>query len=170
MERSLYTLLSMAGSVSRVFSQPLVINLNSGEYTPDALVFLVTGKRVWIECKPRRHLDDEVRAKLTEAALTFMAAGDRFVIVDESCLDENLPTVANARLFSAWYGQPMDIVPLVSEPQTYAALTSQYGVHAVNRAVARGDMVLDFGIELSQKSLLWTPKKGELYEPDFLRA
>lgn len=170
LERSLYTLLSMAGSVSRVFSQPLVVNLSAGEYTPDALVFLVTGKRVWIECKPQRHLDAEVRTKLTEATLTFMAAGDRFVIVDETCLDENLPTVVNARLFSAWYEQAADRVPVINEPKTYAALTAEYGFSSVNRAVARGELTLNLDTELSVKTLLWTPKEGEGYEPDFLRA
>lgn len=170
LERNLYTILSMVGQVSRVFSQPLVLKLDAGEYTPDALVFLTTGKRVWIECKPRCNLDGEIQVKLTEAALRFMSVGDRFVIANELHLDDDLPAVANARLFSAWYEQMADFIPAVREPQTYAELTSRYGFHAVNRAVARGELMLDFDTELSAKSLLWTTKEGEGYEPDFLRA
>lgn len=170
LERNLYTVLAMAGSVSRVFSQPLVIKLNAGEYTPDALVFLTNGKRVWIECKPQRYLDADTRVKLTEAAMVFLAAGDRFVIVDETHLDENLPTVTNARLFSAWYEQTVDFVPVVRKPQSYSELTSRYGAHVINRAVARGELVLDMGTELTPKSMLWTANEGEGYEPAFLRT
>lgn len=170
LERNLYTILSMVGSVGRVFSQPVVIKLSASEYTPDALVFLSNGKRVWIECKPKRNLNAETRAKLAEASLTFLAAGDRFVIVDETQLDDSLPAVLNARMFSAWFEQTTDFVPAVGEPKTYVELTSRYGFHTINRAVARGDLMLDFGQELSAKSLVWTSKEGEGYEPDFLRS
>lgn len=170
LERNLYPILAMARSVSRVFSQPLVIKLEAGEYTPDALVFLTTGERVWIECKPQRNLDAETRAKLTEAALTFLAVGDRFVIVDETQLDDSLPAVLNARFFSSWFDPMADFVPVVHEAKTYSELTNSNGFHAINRAVARGELMFDFGKELSGKSLLWSTKEGEGYEPDFLRA
>lgn len=169
-EGCLYPLLSITKSVSRVYSQPLVISLDAGLYTPDALVFLANGKRLWIECKQDCDFDEETRAKLAEAALTFLAAGDRFVIVSETYLKDDLPVVINARLFSAWYEETADFVPAVKEPLTYAELTSRYGFHAVNRAVSRGELVMDFNVELAPESLLWTPKEGEGYEPDFIRA
>jgi len=169
-ESCLYPLLAMCPSVSRVHSQPVVINLNAGQYTPDALVFMASGKRVWIECKQDCNFDEETRAKLAEASLTFLAAGDRFIVVDETHLHDDHPVVVNARLFTAWYETETDFVPGVKEPQTYAALTSLYGAPAINRAVARGELMMNFSIEQSPESLLWTPKEGESYEPDFLRA
>lgn len=159
----------MAKSVSRVYSQPVVISLNAGEYTPDALAFLANGKRLWIECKQDRDFDEQTRAKMAEAALTFLNAGDRFVIVDETYLKDELPAVINARHFSAWYEETADFVPLVKEPRTYAELIGLYGAHAINRAVARGELMLDFNVEYSPQTLMWTPKKGEGYEPDFIR-
>lgn len=170
LERNLYTLLSMSESVSQVFSQPLVLSLSAGEYTPDALVFLTTGKRVWVECKPRCFLDVETQGKLADAALTLFVLGDHFVTVDETQLDNDLPAVTNARFFSTWYEESVDFVPVVPEPKTYADLINRYGHHAINRAVARGELMLDMSAELSPESLLWTTKEGEGYEPDFLRA
>lgn len=169
-ESCLYPLLAMTKSVCKVYSQPLVIRLNAGEYTPDALAFLANGKRLWIECKQDCDFDDETRAKMAEAALTFLDAGDRFVIVDQTFLKDELPAVINARFFSTWYEETADFVPLVKEPRPFAELIELYGAHATNRAVARGELVLDFNVEYSPQSLMWTPKKGEGYEPDFIRA
>jgi hypothetical protein len=168
-ESCLYPLLAMSKSVSQVYSQPVVIRLDVGEYTPDALAFLADGTRLWIECKQHSRLDEETRAKLAEAAVTFLAAGDRFVIVDENYLKDELPAVINARFFTTWYEETADFVPLVKEPRTYAELIELYGAHAINRAVARGELVLDFNVVYSAQTLMWTPKKGEGYEPDFIR-
>jgi hypothetical protein len=168
-ESCLYPLLAMTKSVRRVYSQPVVIRLNAGEYTPDALVFLANGKRRWIECKQSSDVDEEARAKMAEAALTFLNAGDSFVIVDETYLKDELPAVINARHFSAWYEETADFVPLVKEPRPYAELIGLYGAHAINRAVARGELMLDFNVEYSPQTLMWTPKQGEGYEPDFIR-
>ena len=62
-----------------------------------------------------------------------------------------------------------DFVPLVKEPRPYAELMELYGAHAINRAVARGELMLDFNVEYSPQTLMWTPKQGEGYEPDFIR-
>lgn len=169
-ESCLYPLLAMSKSVSRVYSQPVVIRLNAGDYTPDALAFLANGKRLWIECKQDCDFDKETRAKMAEAALTFLNAGERFVIVDETFLKDELPAVINARHFSSWYEEFTDFVPLVKEPSPYAELIELYGAHTINRAVARGELVLDFNAQYSLQTLMWTPKKGEGYEPDFIRA
>lgn len=169
-ESCLYPLLAMTKLVIRVYSQPLVIRLNAGEYTPDALAFLANGKRLWIECKQHCDFDAETQAKMAEAALTFLDAGDRFVVVDETYLKDELPAVINARFFSSWYEEEADFVPVVKTPRSYADLIALYGAHAVNRSVAHGDLVLDFNVEYSPKTLIWTPKKGEGYEPDFIRT
>lgn len=168
-ESCLYPLLAMTKSIRRVYSQPVVISLNAGEYTPDALAYLSCGMRVWFECKQNCDFNEETQIKMAEAALTFVNAGDRFVIVDETYLKDELPAVINARHFSSWYEESADFVPLVKEPRPYAELMELYGAHAINRAVARGELMLDFNVEYSPQTLMWTPKKGEGYEPDFIR-
>lgn len=169
-ERNFYALLTVAPSVLRVFSQPLVLRLDAGDYTPDALVFLVDGRRIWVECKYEKDLDPDTVIKLGQAATTFASVGDRFIVAKDRHLAEDLPEVVNAHLFGNWYSSVPDHFPEPLEAGTYAALSARHGRQAVNRAVARGELTLDFSSKVCDTSYIWPTQGGAGYEPTFLHA
>lgn len=169
-ERNLYTLLTITHSVQLVFSQPLVLRLDAGEYTPDTLVFMKNGERVWIECKYQDHLDAETTEKLGQAAVTFAAAGDRFVLAKDSCLHDDLPEVINAYRFAHWYDRQPDCPAEPFEAGMYFELVERHGVQTVNRAIARGELTFDFTTLATDTTQVWNVKGGMGYEPSFLHA
>lgn len=169
-ERNLYALLTITPSVQHVFSQPLVIRLDAGEYTPDALVFQKNGQRIWIECKHLHHLDSETQIKLGQAAVTFAAVGDRFIVVKDSSLSDLLPEVINARRFAAWYEPQADYSNESFESGTYSELMERHGAPIVNGALARGELALDFTDIVTDATPVSISKGGVGYEPSFLRS
>lgn len=169
-ERNFYALLTVVPSVLRVFSQPLVLRLDAGNYTPDALVFLADGRRIWVECKYEKDLDPETVVKLGQAATTYASVGDRFIVAKDRHLADDLPEVVNAHLFGNWYSSVPDHFAEPLEAGTYAALSARHGRPTINRAIARGDLTLDFSTEVSDTTHIWPTQGGTGYEPSFLCA
>jgi hypothetical protein len=169
-ERNFYALLTVTLSVILAFSQPLVLRLDAGEYTPDALIFLADGSRIWIECKYEKDLDPETVIKLGQAAATFASVGDRFIVAKDRHLADDLPEVVNAHLFGNWYSSAPDHFAEPLEAGTYAALSARHGRQTVNRAIARGELTLDFSSEVNDASNIWPTQGGTGYEPSFLHA
>nr|WP_315463321.1 hypothetical protein [uncultured Rhodoferax sp.] len=169
-ERNFYALLTVAPSVLRVFSQPLVLRLDAGDYTPDALIFLADGSRIWVECKYEKDLDPETVIKLGQAAATFASVGDRFVVAKDYHLSDDLPQVRNAHLFGNWYSPTPDHFEEPLCAGTYAELSARHGRQAVNRAVARGELALDFSSDVTETTYMWPTEGGTGYEPTFLYA
>ena len=169
-ERNFYALLALVRSVLLVFSQPLVLRLDAGDYTPDALVFLADGRRVWVECKYEKDLDPETVFKLGQAATTFAGVGDRFVVAKDYHLSDDLPQVKNAHLFGNWYSPTPDHFTEPLREGTYAELSARHGRQAVNRAIARGDLSMDFSSDVTETTHIWPTEGGTGYEPTFLHA
>lgn len=169
-ERNFYALLTIAISVILAFSQPLVLRLDAGDYTPDALIFLADGRRIWIECKYEKDLDPETVIKLGQAAATFASVGDRFVVVKDRHLSDDLPQVKNAHLFGNWYSPTPDHFTEPLREGTYAELSDRHGRQAVNRAIARGDLTMDFSSDVTETTHIWPTHGGAGYEPTFLHA
>jgi len=169
-ERNFYALLTVAPSVIMAFSQPLVLRLDAGEYTPDALIFLADGSRIWVECKYEKDLDPETVIKLGQAAATFACVGDRFIVAKDRHLSDDFPEVVNAHLFGNWYSPTPDYFEEPLQEGTYAGLTALHGRQTVNRAIARGELTLNFSNEVADTTLVWPTNGGKGYEPSFLHA
>lgn len=169
-ERNFYALLTVTPSVVLAFSQPLVLRLHAGDYTPDALVFLADGSRIWVECKYEKDLDPETVIKLGQAATTLASVGDRFIVAKDRHLADDLPEVVNAHLFGNWYSSTPDDLAEPLRAGTYSALSARHGRQTVNSAIARGDLTLDFSSEVNDATYIWPTQGGTGYEPSFLRA
>lgn len=170
-EASAIVVLSLCKFVARIFTQPLVLEVGGMEYTPDLLVFLTNGRRVWIECKPdEQDLDAETKRKLALASALFHGVGDRFVILDKTLLDEDSPLVDNCRYLSGWLDFASSETALPLEDATYGELLEKYGTDRVNAALAAAGCRFDLTKPLNKQTFVSPNSDGGAYELAFLDA
>lgn len=171
LEQSAIVILRLCKSVARIFSQPLVLEVGGMQYTPDLLVFLNDGRRIWIECKPDSNsLDEEMSNKLALVKALFHGVGDRFVILDRALLDEDSPVLDNCRYLLGWLGRASSMAALPNEEATYGELLSRYGAERVNAALADGFFCFDMAMPLTRQTRVSPCFDGGAHELAFLNA
>lgn len=170
-EASAISILSLNKSVQRIFSQPLVLEVDGTHYTPDLLVFLKNGRRVWIECKSDKDvLDEETKRKLALVNAIFRGVGDRFVVLDAKDLDPASSFVDNCRYLALWLDIASPDFALPLEQGTYGELLKRYGADRVNAALAAGTCRFDLTKPLAIDTVVSPGREGGAHELAFLQT
>jgi hypothetical protein len=168
LEASAIVILGLCKSVERIFTQPLVLDIEGMRYTPDLLVFLRDGSRVWIECKPNGRIDQEMKHKLGLVNALLRGVGDRFVVLDESVLAEHSPVVDNCRYLSRWADFAASESTCAWQAAPYGELVDKHGADRVNAALAAGRYQFDMTKPLCRQTPVSPSSNGAAYELAFL--
>jgi hypothetical protein len=170
-EANVLVMLGMCKSVDRTFSQPCVLEVEGTRYTPDFLVILRGGQRVWIECKHDvDRLDQEMERKLGFINALFRGVGDRFVILDRGVLGEDSPLLDNYRFLAGWRDLAAPEVGSPWPASTYGELVGKHGAVRVNAALAAGNYRFDMTQPLGNQTPVSPCLDGAAYELAFLHS
>lgn len=170
-EHVLLQALRVCRRVKRVFTQPLVLNLEGREYTPDCLVFLPPCIRIWFECKSRNELSrPDVIRDLAQAQSTLASLGDTFRVVDEEDVGLGSVAIDNAQLIALWTDFPCERPVKLTHPTKYSDLCSSFGSESVLAGIAQGWYTFDWESPITPDTLVGWDEHQTGYEPKFLRG
>ncbi|WP_427914116.1 hypothetical protein ACPWT1_03965 [Ramlibacter sp. MMS24-I3-19] len=159
-------------AVTGVFSQPAVLTLEDGHYTPDTLV-IKSKRRIWLECKSAEELRRRGETeRLERIARHFAAWGEIFRIVTDTDIAALGETVGNLRYLAQWrsVSVPEAISRALPASAQVRELEAMIGLEHAWGAIADGWFTFDWRQPLTRNTQLLRSRERVWYEPGFLRT